>query len=66
MPRKKTMPGLDRLARTPRATELTGLSRRTLYRLAEDGLINRYKIRSATYWSLDELDALVTRGRIAS
>lgn len=65
MPRK-ILPGLDRLARTPRATEVSGLSRRTLYRLAAEGQINVYKVGGATYWSLDELDRLVTRRRVVA
>lgn len=62
MPRK-TIPSLSRLRRTPEAVVLTGLSRRTLYRLAEDGRLNVYKVGSATYWSVDELDGLVQRRR---
>ena len=66
MSRKKTMPGLDGLDRTPDAIERSGLSRRTLYRLAAEGRINVYKIGAATYWSRAELDALVTRRRVVA
>jgi excisionase family DNA binding protein len=66
MPRRKLMPGLDRLDRTPQAIERSGLSRRTLYRLAAAGQISVYKVGAATYWSRDELDALVTRRRVVA
>lgn len=67
-PRKgdRVAPTLDRLRRTPDAEQATGLSKRTLYRLAAEGQINVYKIGSATYWSLDELNALVTRRRVVA
>lgn len=65
MARKTAIPPLSRLKRTPGATAYSGLARRTLYRYAEDGLLTRYKIGAATYWCIDELDALVTRRAVA-
>ncbi len=56
--RRRTPPPLSRLARTPRAAEASGLSRRTLYRLAQDGLLTRWKVRGATFWDLDEISTL--------
>jgi excisionase family DNA binding protein len=66
MPRKRIMPGLDDLDRTPDAVERSGLSKRTLYRLAAEGSINVYKVGAVTYWSRAELDALVTRRRVVA
>lgn len=65
MPRKPSTPPLSDLARTPHASAHAKLSRRQLYRLAEEGQIGRYKVGGATYWSLTELDALVTRSRVS-
>lgn len=63
---KSPTPGLHRLVRTPKALDETGLSKRTLYRLAAEGRLNIYKIGTATYWSRDELDALVKRRRVVA
>jgi hypothetical protein len=61
MPTRKTkVPPLSDLLRTGPAIEYTRKSRRSLYRLAEQGLVNRYYIGSTLYWSKSELDALVT------
>ena len=56
--RKPVPPAVSRRMRTEQAVAATGLSRRTLYRLAEDGLIHRWKVGGCTFWSLDELDAV--------
>ena len=57
------MPALSELLRTPAALDYSQLSRRTLYRLAEQGRLSIYKIGATRYWSITELDSLVTRTR---
>jgi predicted DNA-binding transcriptional regulator AlpA len=54
---------MSRRLRTPEAVERSGLSRRTLYKHAQDGLLTRWKVGAVTFWSVDELDALARPAR---
>lgn len=57
----RTIPPLSRLLATAEAEQYARCSRRTLYRWAEEGSLSLYKLGRRTFWSMDQLDALVTR-----
>lgn len=64
--RRKPTPPLSDLMRSPAAMAYVQRSRSTLYEWEAAGLITRYKVGGATYWSRTELDALVRRaGEVA-
>ena len=58
--RRAKTPPLSDLMRTRAAVEYCQRSRTTIYRWSGEGLIKRYKVGAAAYWSKTELDALVT------
>ena len=58
--RRGKTPPLSDLLRTPAAVEYAQTSRSALYRWGDAGLIRRYRVGAATYWSKTELDQMVT------
>lgn len=66
MPRKKiALPALSETLPTKPAATYSGLSVRSLHRLADEGLLTKYYVGGRLRWHIAELDALVTRGRVA-
>lgn len=51
---------LKELRSVKKAAQLTGASERFLERLLEEGMLTRYKIKSATYISLVEFESIAT------
>ena len=67
MPRSRSLrPPVERLVGTPAACRRLGVSRRTLYRWGELGLVSVFKVGSSNRYDIDELDAMVMRRRWAS
>lgn len=52
------MPELKELRSVKKASQLTGASERFLERLLNEGMLTRYKIKSATYISLVEFEQI--------
>ncbi len=59
-PADESRPTLERLLRTDAAIAYAKKSRSQLYRLAERGLLTRYRVGAQAYWDRRELDDLVT------
>lgn len=59
-------PTADRLVTTSGACRRLGISRRTLYRWGELGLVTVYKIGASNRYDITELDAMVVRRSLAS
>lgn len=53
-----THQGLKELRTVKKAAEVTGASERFLVQLMEEGQLTRYKINTATYISLVELESI--------
>ena len=67
MPRTRTpKPPVERLVGSHAACRRLGVSRRTLYRWGELGLVSVFKVGSSNRYDVEELDALVMRRRWAS
>lgn len=64
--RKQALPPMSDLLTTAEATEYVRRAARTLHRLHDDGLLGKYYVGSRLYWSITELDALVTVTRPAT
>lgn len=62
--RKNTStPPLSECLPTKSAAEYSRLSTRSLHRLADQGLLNKYYVGGRLRWHIKELDALVQKGR---
>jgi predicted site-specific integrase-resolvase len=59
-------PPVERLVDTQAACRRLGISRRSLYRWGDLGLVTVYKIGASNRYDVDELDAMVMRRRWAS
>jgi hypothetical protein len=68
MPRKKTIittPPMAECLTTKDAVAFSGMSVRSLHRYAELELLTKYYVGGRLRWHTGQLDALVTRGRVA-
>lgn len=64
--KKIALPPLSECLPTRAAAAYSGLSIRSLHRLADEGLLTKYWVGGRLRWHIEELDALVRRGRGAA